>query len=126
MTKPSPQPVLTRTQALKARPAPLPSVRTEEVSEGGLRVVVRVKRSKWQRWFGAPAQYNRKYVLDRMGREVYEACDGKTTVKAIVRRFAETRSLFLNSTRSAFSWPGPPFSPGATIPRSTRRLLTLV
>ena len=35
----------------------------------------------------------RSYGLDRFGMQVYEACDGKTSVRRIVKRFAADNGL---------------------------------
>lgn len=79
---------LARDIALSARPERTPVVRTVERDDGGLKVVVRLVRPPWLRWLGGrPREFERTYGLDVLGREVYEACDGRTTVKTLMRNF---------------------------------------
>ncbi len=79
---------LARDIALSARPERTPAVRTTERDNGGLMVVVRLVRRPWLRWFaGRSREFERSYGLDVLGREVYEACDGRTTVKTLMRNF---------------------------------------
>ncbi len=79
---------LARDIALSARPERTPVVRTVERDNGGLMVVIRLVRPPWLRWFGTrPREFERSYGLDVLGREVYEACDGKTTVKTLIQNF---------------------------------------
>ena len=78
---------------MAAQPYPMDVALREEHEDGSLRVRVRLRRSKWQRWFGAPAEYERQYTLDPFGREVYAACDGETNVEAIAAAFAERHQL---------------------------------
>lgn len=79
---------LARDIALSARPERTPIVRTVERDNGGLMVVIRLIRPRWLRWLGGrPREFERAYGLDVLGREVYEACDGKTSVKTLIRNF---------------------------------------
>ena len=82
-----------RDQALTARPVQLPVVRTEDRDDGGLLVTVELTRAGWKTWLGAPQKFVRTFGLDTLGREVYEACDGKNSVKRIVRDFAKTHHI---------------------------------
>jgi len=54
----------------------------------------------------------RSYGLDRFGMQVYEACDGKTSVHRIVKRFAVDNGLgpaerrnWRSAGSSRPSWP---------------------
>jgi hypothetical protein len=85
-------PKITRHAALAGRPEPLPFVRREARDDGGCKVTVMLRRRGWKRWFVGEA-VERTFGLDRLGREVYEACDGKSTVKAIVQRFAKSHKI---------------------------------
>lgn len=82
-----------RDTALKGRPHRVPPVGAEERDGGGLLVTVELQRKGWQRWLGFPKLIRRSYGLDAVGRQVYDACDGRTTVRRIVRRFAEANRL---------------------------------
>ena len=85
--------VLSRKQAMHARPQQIKVARTEDQENGSVKIVVHLKRSRWQKWFGAPSEFDRQYLLDPMGREVYEACNGRTPVKIIAKRFAKNHKV---------------------------------
>lgn len=82
-----------RESALKSKPRQMPVIRSEKVEESSLRVTVTVYRPNWQRILGAPQTFERSYVLDALGQEVYQACDGRTTVKAVIHRFANRHKV---------------------------------
>jgi len=86
---------LDRERALSGRPTRVPVVRQEERPNGELRVTVRVPRPRWLRWWVGRGEIGLSFDLDYLGREVYEACDGKTNVKTIMRRFAQAHNLGL-------------------------------
>jgi len=52
----------------------------------------RVHRTIWG-MLGRAGKTERSYGVDPLGREVYEACDGKTTVKGIVSGFQRRHKL---------------------------------
>jgi hypothetical protein len=84
---------MTRDMAMKSRPVQTPALRQKELDNGGLRVTLLFKRNKWQKWLGAPAEYQRSYDLDELGREVYEVCTGDKQVKEIIRTFGRSHSM---------------------------------
>ena len=86
-------PRVARGAAIGGRPQQLPVLGQEEAGQGELRLFMSFRTRRWQRYFGVPAEVKREFVLDPYGREVYEACDGKTTVKMIVRRFADSHKI---------------------------------
>jgi len=86
---------LGRGGSLSARPHPAPVVGAKERPDGGLIVTIRVDRPRWQRLLGASERTERSFGLDAYGREVLEACDGRRSVKAIVRRFAKAHQMSL-------------------------------
>lgn len=71
---------------MQARPRRLPVCARSTDDAGDLHLTVEFERRGWQCWLGAPAQATREFVLDRVGRQVYELCDGKRTVEDVVRR----------------------------------------
>jgi len=87
------KPRLSREAALAARPYPLPGIRIQAEEDGKIKILIRFQRSGWQKWLGAPAEYERQFELDNLGCEVFEACDGNTSVKKIVKRFAASHDL---------------------------------
>lgn len=84
---------INREVALKARPEQLPTVSREEISPNELKIKVRLKRVSWQTFLGAGPEVEKTFLLDKFGREVYEFCDGKTTVEKIVKKFADNHKV---------------------------------
>ena len=84
---------LDRDSALAARPRQAPIAATKERPDGGLVVTLRVRRPRWQQLLGAASGGERSFGLDAYGRDVFEACNGKRSVKAIVRRFAKAHHV---------------------------------
>jgi hypothetical protein len=78
-----------RKAALRGKPHRMPTVRQKE-ENGKLYVTVQLERSRWQRMLGADKARERTFGLDAYGRRVYECCDGKQTVQAIINRFAKS------------------------------------
>lgn len=84
---------LTREIAMAARPYPVAGTRIEDDEDGTVRVAMHCKSTRMQRWFGAPPEYDRSYVLDLLGREVLDACTGEATVAEIAETFAQTHQV---------------------------------
>jgi len=91
---------VSRSDALRSRPYKMPGVRRQEpasgaaaAANGAIQLLVRRRSSRLQKWLGAPAEYDRRYELDALGGEVYQACDGKKRVNEIVARFARAHQL---------------------------------
>lgn len=87
------KPPITRPSAMGARPQPTPVAERSTGKLGELNLVVEFARPGWQRRLGAPATCRRTFVLDGLGREVYEACDGRRTVAQIATRFARAHRV---------------------------------
>ena len=84
-----------RSEVMAGRPEQLPYLRQEQTPEGSMRITVRLGRPKWQRWLGGEGEVTRTFSLDCLGREVYHACDGKTSVSRIISEFAERHKISL-------------------------------
>jgi hypothetical protein len=84
---------LTRARVLSAVPMQLPVVSRTEVGGGELKVRVRVQSARWQQWLGAGRQMEREFILDRLGREVYDASDGQADVQTIAAAFAAAHQV---------------------------------
>lgn len=82
-----------RKRALAARPIPTRAVAWKELEDGGVRLTVLFESSRWQRFMGAPKEYERNYDLDALGREVYELCNGRNRVRDIIKHFIEVHHL---------------------------------
>lgn len=81
-----------RKQALDAKPVAFPPVRTETKGEK-FYVTLEFVRPRWQRVLGADKLCERSFGLDAYGREVYDACDGKTPVRTLIKRFAKKNHI---------------------------------
>lgn len=86
---------------MDGRPHIMSGLRIVEEADGSVKVFIRFQRSKWQKWLGAPPEYQRQYLLDTLGREVFDACDGGTPVRKIVERFAAAHSLNVTEAEMA-------------------------
>lgn len=84
---------LSRAAAMDAFPHHTAGIRTTDGEDGAIKVLMHFRRGRWQKWFGAPAEYERQYHLDSLGREVFEACDGSEPVSAIAQAFARRHKV---------------------------------
>ncbi len=68
----------------------------------GLHVLLPIRRRWWMKpplsWV-LPYREHRTVALDRLGREVYEAIDGRRDVESIVERLAEAHRLRFHEAR---------------------------
>lgn len=80
-------------RSMLARPARAPRVGVKEREDGGLLVTVLLQRPRWQRLLGGEGTMERSFGLDAVGRQVYEWCDGRSTVADLVRRFAQEKRV---------------------------------
>jgi hypothetical protein len=87
------QPVVDRSVALGARPVRAPVQQREEDANGDVRLTMRFPRPGWQRRMGAEAWCTRTFVLDTLGREVYDYCDETRTVESIIEHFARRHQV---------------------------------
>lgn len=76
-----------RNAALQGRPHQVPPVR-QETKDGKLYVTVTFERPRWQRLLGGERLSERTFGLDRYGQRVYASCDGKRTVRQVIKHFA--------------------------------------
>jgi len=96
------RPKIDRKRALGARPEQLPAVKKLQ-EDGSLGVTVKLQPGRWGRWFGRDTLVERTFCLDSLGREVYEACNGKADVKTIVRRFASSHKISIAEAEMSVS-----------------------
>ena len=61
--------------------------------QGELHITMEYSRPAWQRWLGADRRCERTFVLDGMGRQMYELCTGKNKVRDLVRIFSEKHQV---------------------------------
>ncbi len=83
-------PRLTRQQQLSAKPVRLVAGTFAEAADGGGRLTVPLQQKRWAGWLlRVPAGATKTFEFDVMGRAVWDACDGRTTVHQIARRLAK-------------------------------------
>ena len=91
---------------LLARPVPNAAARSEPGRDGSLTLFVRTDREhlpdKVRRlsWI-TPIRRERRVVLDRLGRQIWDWCDGQCTVESVIDRFAEAHDLTFHESRVA-------------------------
>ena len=79
---------------MAAAPMRLPVVGVRDRDNGGLEVTVEFERpASWRRWFGVSGKIRKTFGLDPLGREIYDLCDGKRSVRQIIRLFAESHGI---------------------------------
>ena len=78
---------------MAARPYPLSGIRTKTEEDGTITISMHFQRSGWQKWLGAPAEYDKQVELDALGTEVFSACDARMSVSKIIKRFAASHHL---------------------------------
>ncbi len=88
-------PQIDRKTALSGRPVKLPIVKREDLPEGRARITVSVSAPRLVRLLGGRGEVERTFGLDTLGREVYDMCDGRADVKAMIARFARSHKLSL-------------------------------
>lgn len=87
------KPEFDRKKALAGKPYQAPVVRREEVPDGRVRITVHTVPPKWVRWTSGKDYVEKTYGLDILGREVYEYCDGNSSVKHIIKQFASKHKI---------------------------------
>ena len=84
---------ITRERAFAARPVKTRVLGMEQVGKGDVRIRVMLAPRAWLRFLGAPREVERAFVLDPLGLEVYNVCDGATPVGDIVAGFARRHQV---------------------------------
>ncbi len=81
-------------------PTPNSAVRAERRAHG-LVLMVPLRERAWTRLARLilPLRPERGYALDRLGEEVWQACDGKRTLETIVEAFATAHKLSFHEAR---------------------------
>ena len=81
---------LTRQQQLSAKPVRLVGGDMADAADGGGRLTVPLTQKRWAGWLlRVPAGATKTFEFDALGRLVWDACDGRTTVHQIARRLAK-------------------------------------
>jgi len=80
---------INRRAALSGRPRQGKVVSVKDRPDGGAIVTALLRTSRWLRVLTGKDVREQSFGLDPYGLEVFEACDGKRSVQAIIRRFAK-------------------------------------
>jgi hypothetical protein len=83
-------------------PMQLP-VKKSEKKNNKLYLTVEFNRPKWQQLLGAKKDCQRTFGLDDYGQEVLNACDGKTNISRIIKKFAKSHKLTLVEAEASVS-----------------------
>jgi hypothetical protein len=86
------KPKITKSQMLSAKPARLSEAEPQKVTEQKFHLTVTLKPTAIARWLmraGAGAGATKTFELDPLGLFVWEACDGKTPVRQLIKRLAK-------------------------------------
>jgi hypothetical protein len=87
-------PAFTRDDAFAAKPIATPTIERTARDSGGARIDIAMRPSGYQKWLlRIPDDATRRIELDAVGVEVYDQCDGRTSVRQIARRFAKQHQV---------------------------------
>jgi hypothetical protein len=88
------QPRPTPADTLAAKPLRLFDAQPVETSAGQWRLTVPLKTTGWAaRFLRVPQQLNKTFELDELGKHVWDACDGRTSVRDVIRGLANRYHL---------------------------------
>ena len=89
--RPSPKP--TKADVLGGKPVRSPAAREAEVETGRWELTIPLLAAKTGGWASrllrVPEGATKTFEIDELGKFVWDACDGKTTVTQIIRRLAK-------------------------------------
>ncbi|MFQ6048150.1 MAG: PqqD family protein [Phycisphaerae bacterium] len=90
------RPTLSRQQVLAARPIRNSLAEVTELPGGELEVAIPFEKPRGLRWlFRRQKVLKRRFQLDRLGRKVWDLCDGQRTVRELIEAFAHAQRLNL-------------------------------
>ena len=89
---------------LRARPTRNTAARAVENGSAGVTLYIKRRRPAWLvppvSWV-VPYTAEREILLDALGRQVWQCCDGQSTVEDIVDRFKDEHRLTFHEARAA-------------------------
>jgi len=93
---------LTPEQILGSRPVRNQNLRTEDLEDGGLRILAGRREDWWVKLLGVifPIPRERRLELDSVGKQVWELCDGEHTLREMIGEFQRQHKL----TRAEAEW----------------------
>lgn len=87
-------PKANKSHMLAAKPVRSPEAKEETVSATAWRLTVPLRPRKWAKLvLRVPRELTRTFELDELGKFVWDACDGKTSVRQIIRKLAKRYNL---------------------------------
>ena len=90
------RPQISREQLLQAKPVRNPQAQLTEMANGNLELAVPFEKPRGLRWFFKGQKVlKRRFELDRLGKKVWELCDGGHTVRELIEAFTESEGLNL-------------------------------
>ena len=93
---------ITRAQAMNARPIQAKIINRLPLNDGGERITVAFPSSGFKKWLlRLPDELPHDFELDSFGLEVFNLCDGKNSVRGIVKKFNKNRKLDLTETEQS-------------------------
>jgi hypothetical protein len=96
------KPKITLQQMLASRPVKLVEAEPQPEGEGKWRVAVPLRPRRWAGWFlRVPAGATKTFELDALGKLVWDACDGKTSVQQVIKRLATRYNLNVREAQVA-------------------------
>ena len=85
---------MSRGQSLDAKPVAAEIIEREPLQDGGQRITVSFTTRRWQRlMLRLPDTISKQFELDAFGVEIIDLCNGKRTVRQIIKAFAERHKL---------------------------------
>lgn len=91
-----------RDDAMAARPVQLVQAKVASTDDGGAKLTVPLRSSRWSTWlFRLPEGATKTFELDELGLFIWNSCDGKTSVQQMIRRLARQRRLTLREVEVA-------------------------
>lgn len=91
-----PRQPISREASLQSRPVRNPAVRAEKAEGGGLVLHAKVEHRGFGRALARVFRVKdleKRFTLDELGAFVWEMCDGETTVRTLINRFASEFKL---------------------------------
>jgi len=90
--KKSPKP--TKSDMLAARPLRASTAQEKCVAPGKWQLTLPVRPTRWASFvLRAPRGMSKTFELDELGKFVYDACDGKASVRQLIRKLAKQYNL---------------------------------
>jgi len=85
------RPQISRHQLLEAKPVRNPEAEQDELPNGNIELTIAFEKPRALKWFFRDKKIlKRRFELDRLGRKVWELCDGQRTVRQLVEAMTKS------------------------------------